>query len=172
MGEFETMRSGASLFIGLRGHINMEAVERGLAHMAAERDAFFNDLPEEELTPLELKLRAAILDFLKHWIEDVPPPYQTLCDDMSVARARKSLLPKGIPLHEWIDERIGGELEVMSLDGSSVSFVGKQGEIDIDAVRRGMAWLEDQDTGRQTQNRSRSNNDSCGRSRSRRRGRS
>jgi len=72
--------------------------------------AFFAGLPRGELSPEEAQLREAFLA----WLRRVPTP-SYLGDagqDPEVQRARGALLPPNVPLREWIDRRIGGEVEV------------------------------------------------------------
>lgn len=89
---------------------------------APSRDAsFFASLPTNELAPGELALRGALLGYIEEWPQlsaqfGKPPGAYPLLSDMSqdqqVQRARAAFLPPAVSLREWIDRRIGGEIEL------------------------------------------------------------
>jgi len=107
---------------------------RGRVAGAQEREAFFAALPEEAFSEAEETLRAALLDFLDRWSGVAPPALSDAAVDEAVAEA-KGFLPKGV-LKEWIDRRIGGEIETQ-LDGpKGQAIFGKRGELGSAAKRR------------------------------------
>mmetsp|Transcript_50850 Transcript_50850/g.145311 ORF Transcript_50850/g.145311 Transcript_50850/m.145311 type:complete len:538 (-) Transcript_50850:93-1706(-) len=92
---------------------------------ASSRDAFFAGLPAGELTPGEVALRAALLNYIEDWPRlstqlGKPPGACPLLSDLGqdpqVQRSRAAFLPQYVPLKEWIDRRIGGEIELRKDD--------------------------------------------------------
>lgn len=79
------------------------------------RQRFFQSLPSTELTARELTLRDRLLDFCTSWESSRPggslPLLSDACSDPAVRAAKAGLLPKGLPFKEWIDHRIGMEIE-------------------------------------------------------------
>uniref|UniRef100_A0A7S0A327 Uncharacterized protein n=1 Tax=Pyrodinium bahamense TaxID=73915 RepID=A0A7S0A327_9DINO len=92
---------------------------------APSRDAFFLGLPPSELTPGELALRSALLEYLDVWPRVCVqfgkpagscPLLSDLGQDPHVQRCRNNFLPPNIALKDWIDRRIGGEIELRKDD--------------------------------------------------------
>jgi len=79
-----------------------------------DKEKFFASLPEDEFSRAEEALRNKLLNFINSWKKSTPPTLQNAMGDMNVIKSRLEVLPKGCPvkLHEWIERRIGGEVEV------------------------------------------------------------
>jgi len=77
-------------------------------------EEWFRSLPGNELKPSELALREAILAALKKSTQH-PPLLSDLSKDNEVSRGRVAMrFPNYVPLYEWIDRRVGGEIELKS----------------------------------------------------------
>jgi len=96
-----------------------------------EKDAFFATLPEDEFSVDEDNLRVAILDFLSRWEGGSPPSVADTQHDEEILQARVTLLPKGCPVSfkEWIDRRIGGEIETRADNANGTWIFGARGEL-------------------------------------------
>jgi len=77
------------------------------------KEEFFGSLPTDEFSPAEESVREALLNFLEAWSGPNPPNIADASADDTVAACRRDLLPKGcgVSLKEWMDRRIGGEIE-------------------------------------------------------------
>merc|ERR1712050_698092 len=73
---------------------------------------FLNSLPEDHLAPEETCLRDALFSFLTSWNKPGSPTLGLAGGDPAVSKARHRCLPKGVPFSEWINHRIGGEVEL------------------------------------------------------------
>lgn len=104
---------------------NDEDKERFESHLEA-REAFFNSLPDNELSPAEEDFRAALLDFIGNWSSDCLPTLTEAGSDAKVKEVRQGLLPPGchVSMKLWIDRRIGGEIETITQEGDPT--MGKQ----------------------------------------------
>lgn len=109
--------------------------KRTAAATQEEKEAFFAALPEDEFSAEEESLRAVFLDFLERWTGEGPPSIQDAASEEEFIKARRALLPKTCPvsLKEWIDKRIGGELETMTTQGGQWIF-GIRGTLPEDAA--------------------------------------
>mmetsp|Transcript_76694 Transcript_76694/g.237516 ORF Transcript_76694/g.237516 Transcript_76694/m.237516 type:complete len:324 (+) Transcript_76694:787-1758(+) len=106
---------------------------------AERREAFFAELPTDSFTPEEEALRQALLAFLGRWEDADPPTLSNAGGDRAVHDARTAFLPKGCgaSLKEWIDRRIGGEIETSVPEGSGMQVVfGLRGQLDRVAAAR------------------------------------
>lgn len=89
----------------------------GPEHVASEeaRQKFFSSLPSTELTAQELTLREKLLDFLNAWDTrrptGPPPMISDVGQDSAIQVAKAAFLPRGMPFKEWIDRRVGMEIE-------------------------------------------------------------
>merc|ERR1712183_563043 len=104
----------------------------GEKHRAQEgKDAFFASLPADEFSNEEEDLRCALLDFLDNWKEDHPPKVTDAATTPEIAQARRAVLPRGCPvsLKEWIDRRIGGEIETR-LGMNALAIFGLRGTLE------------------------------------------
>eukprot|EP00927_Polykrikos_kofoidii_P075003 TRINITY_DN7105_c0_g1_i1.p1 TRINITY_DN7105_c0_g1~~TRINITY_DN7105_c0_g1_i1.p1 ORF type:complete len:730 (-),score=161.31 TRINITY_DN7105_c0_g1_i1:182-2299(-) len=78
----------------------------------ASREAFFADLPADVFRPEEEILRDAMFDFLAAWKSQELATLSHIGGDRAVQNARASFLPKEVSLKEWIERRIGGDIEL------------------------------------------------------------
>jgi len=87
---------------------------------APSKEKWLQNLPAEELGGVEVALRQAVMDFLAAWPQRRPsnkppgslPNVGEAAADPEVNRCRAALLPSNVPLRDWIDNRIGGEIEI------------------------------------------------------------
>eukprot|EP00746_Dinoflagellata_sp_MGD_P035152 gnl/MRDRNA2_/MRDRNA2_18401_c0_seq1.p1 gnl/MRDRNA2_/MRDRNA2_18401_c0~~gnl/MRDRNA2_/MRDRNA2_18401_c0_seq1.p1 ORF type:complete len:678 (+),score=141.41 gnl/MRDRNA2_/MRDRNA2_18401_c0_seq1:103-2136(+) len=86
---------------------------------SAAATSFFGTLPEDDFTDEELSLRQAVLDVL-HKIGPAVLITQ-VSQDPAVKRAKESFLRNGVPLSQWVDRRIGGEVELVCKNGDRAS---------------------------------------------------
>jgi len=95
-----------------------------------EKERFFASLPQDEFSQEEDDMRAVLLDFLERWTGSNPPLISDCSSEEEFTKARRSLLPKGCPvsLKEWIDNRIGGEIETRAGTSGSWMF-GLRGQL-------------------------------------------
>jgi len=98
------------------------------------KDDFFASLPEDSLTPEELDLRDALVDFLSSKQDGLVPSLSDAGGDPGIKRARPACLPRGVSLRAWIDNRIGGEIETVDQEESKEVFFGYRGHIDPAAL--------------------------------------
>merc|ERR1712048_177998 len=77
-------------------------------------EEFFASLPQDEFSKEEEALRDALLAFLRKWPQSKPPTVLQVKRDPMVAKSIRPLLPPGcpVPLQDWVDKRIGGEVQV------------------------------------------------------------
>jgi len=104
----------------------------------SEKDQFFQRFPEDGFEPDEERLREALLAFLGHWVQSKPPTLSNLGSDSEVRKHRALVLPKDAPvsLQEWIDRRMGGEID-MEMDPTSGQWiVGLMGKLDKSSISR------------------------------------
>jgi len=88
-----------------------------------DKEAWFANLPTDELLPAELALREAVISWIRRWPECRPshrsagssPQLSDTGQDNEIRRCRAELLPSKIRLAEWIERRIGGEVELKSI---------------------------------------------------------
>mmetsp|Transcript_3558 Transcript_3558/g.8907 ORF Transcript_3558/g.8907 Transcript_3558/m.8907 type:complete len:452 (+) Transcript_3558:72-1427(+) len=94
-----------------------------------KKEAFFANLPDDEFSPAEEALRDALLNFLASWKKPDPPTLSEAGPTPAVAGAKKSLLgSSGVSMKEWIDRRIGGEVETAPDAKGQVAF-SRRGEM-------------------------------------------
>ena len=79
-----------------------------------QEDAFFAMLQQETIT--DVNLRYSIVDFLARWEAPDMPTYQELLADSAVAQEATELLPKDVPLWQWIGRRLHGKAELIEKD--------------------------------------------------------
>merc|ERR1740138_1036345 len=96
------------------------------------REDFFDSLPTDSFTEDEEALRDALLTFLETWQEGEPPTLSNAGSDAAVRSNRVKVLPKGTPvsLKDWIDRRMGGEIEMQPDPGGQMRF-GIRGELNM-----------------------------------------
>eukprot|EP00927_Polykrikos_kofoidii_P075005 TRINITY_DN7105_c0_g3_i1.p1 TRINITY_DN7105_c0_g3~~TRINITY_DN7105_c0_g3_i1.p1 ORF type:complete len:705 (-),score=153.52 TRINITY_DN7105_c0_g3_i1:299-2413(-) len=89
-----------------------EVSQQSVAFTPAEREAFFADLPPDAFLPEEEILRDAIFDFLATWKSQELATLSLVGGDRAVQTARASFLPKEVHLKDWVERRIGGDIEL------------------------------------------------------------
>lgn len=77
-----------------------------------KRETFFASLPMDSFTPAEEMLRSALVDFLAMWKSKELATLSHAGGDKGVQQAKCALLPQGVTLRDWIERRIGGEMEL------------------------------------------------------------
>ncbi|CAK0870671.1 unnamed protein product, partial [Prorocentrum cordatum] len=73
---------------------------------------FYAGLPDGSFSLEEEALRDAIFEFLASWRSQTLAHLGDLEKDKGVLACKKALLPRGVPLGDWIEKRIGGEVEL------------------------------------------------------------
>jgi len=86
---------------------------------ASEAQKFFSGLPTDSFSKLEEDLRDAIFDFLASWKSQALANLADLNKDQNVSKFRQRFMPKEVNLGEWIEKRIGGEIELQREPNSS-----------------------------------------------------
>jgi len=108
-----------------------------------KKEQFFASLPEDSFTPEEEDLRDTLLAFLGMWTSNDPPSLSDAGGDPEIRRARPAVLPKGcqVSLKDWIERRIGGEIELAMDHRSSGQWLfGLRGSLDVPPAQgRGQA---------------------------------
>jgi len=101
----------------------------------SKREQFFEDLPTDGFTHDEVQLRQALLDFLQNWKAAEPPTLTNAGEDNNVKKWKMRVIPKGTPvtMRNWIDRRIGGEIELAE-SASSQLYFGLRGQLDLSMV--------------------------------------
>ncbi|CAK0893698.1 unnamed protein product [Prorocentrum cordatum] len=91
------------------------------------REAFFSQLPDGRFTAEEEALRSALIDFLATWKSAELATLSNAGTDKGVQWAKGNLFrgfDKAVTMREWIERRIGGELELqMDAKGQQVIHV-------------------------------------------------
>jgi hypothetical protein len=109
---------------------------------AEKREAWFADLPADSLTGEEADLREAVVAFINQWRGKDPPTLSFAGSDEKIRSARSVLLPRFISLRDWIDSRIGGEIELAFTEGSTEVFFGFRGQLNDADLRRAIDNLK------------------------------
>eukprot|EP00930_Biecheleria_cincta_P044062 TRINITY_DN3022_c0_g1_i2.p1 TRINITY_DN3022_c0_g1~~TRINITY_DN3022_c0_g1_i2.p1 ORF type:complete len:595 (+),score=129.28 TRINITY_DN3022_c0_g1_i2:66-1850(+) len=93
-------------------------------------DSFFKSLPTDSFTEAEENLRDAILGFMESWVEEDLPSLSKATLDQNVRRCKAEALPKGnsVSLKEWIERRLGGELEITRNEKGTL-VIGIRGDV-------------------------------------------
>lgn len=78
----------------------------------ADPEAFFATLPTDSFGPEEEALRESIFDFLASWKSQALAHLGDLSKDPGVKACQRSLLPPEVSLSDWVERRIGGEVEL------------------------------------------------------------
>lgn len=77
----------------------------------AKPEAFLKALPTDRFYPLEDVLRDAVFEFLATWTSQQLATLVDLQQHQSVQHATRTFLPKNVQLKDWIEHRIGAEIE-------------------------------------------------------------
>lgn len=84
--------------------------------------AWLAKFPEHEFKPEEIRLRAAIFEFITKWEGDSEPTLGDLVTDSGVLH-KMHFMPKRFPLEAWVDRRIGTEMIFKDVDGTRLGMV-------------------------------------------------
>eukprot|EP00930_Biecheleria_cincta_P008357 TRINITY_DN109778_c0_g1_i1.p1 TRINITY_DN109778_c0_g1~~TRINITY_DN109778_c0_g1_i1.p1 ORF type:complete len:658 (-),score=149.76 TRINITY_DN109778_c0_g1_i1:48-1997(-) len=83
--------------------------------VAMSKEEWLENLPQEELGVQEVELRKNLLEFLGSWQQvDRHPSIYDVMKDPKISKSRSALLPPNVSLRDWIDWRIGGEIDLRS----------------------------------------------------------
>merc|ERR1719379_3158649 len=106
-----------------------------------KKEQFFASLPDDSFTPEEEDLRDTLLAFLGQWSGPEPPSLSDAGGDQEIRRARPLVLPKGcqVSLKDWIERRIGGEIELAMDNRSGQWLFGLRGSLEVPPAARGNA---------------------------------
>lgn len=115
-----------------------------------QREQWFGELPTDSLNDAEADLRQALVDFIDRWnrSNDSPPTLSNAGSDEGVRKGRAGCLPKFVSLRDWIESRIGGEMELIFTEGTSEVFFGIRGEINQAKLDKAIANLKVSKRGR------------------------
>jgi len=103
----------------------------GKEEAEAARMEWLSALPEDRLTPEEEGLYDALLGFLSRWTGSIPPTLSNAGANSDVHAARKALFGEArVSLLFWIDNRVGGEIDVHQKESTGEVFFGKRGTLD------------------------------------------
>jgi len=134
-GELNVRRGRDGVWIMERQSVAQERKDADDAKKE-EREAKFQDwlacLPTDGFEPLETSLRDAIMKFLKAIPNNKAALYDDACKDPEVQPLKQQFLPKGHPasLRQWIENRIGGEVEIMKDDRDGKMLIGFTGKLE------------------------------------------
>merc|ERR1712039_242752 len=115
-----------------------DTAENGGAPTAEDVDAWFATLPDDGFTPDEEGLREALLAMLQNSRGQGAPTLTEAESNSRVRKHRAGALPDGCPasLGDWIDRRIGGEIEMLEApNGSGQVHFGLRGELEAQMKR-------------------------------------
>lgn len=110
-------RIGGEVLVNTNEKRKVYALVQDADKMESHRkhDGFFDSLPLGSFSPKELALRTAIFDFLATWKSNELASLSHVGGDANVRKAKADLLPSGASLRDWIERRIGGEIELKEL---------------------------------------------------------
>lgn len=119
----------------MSSEVRLQAVDNGQYMMEFQRatdrrdgrEAFFGTLPQDEFLPEESELREAVLDYIQNWSGPGPATMSKLGSVPRVRQLRNSLMKGGGSLKEWIERRIGEEVDTWPL-GKSETAIGFPGD--------------------------------------------
>merc|ERR1719198_1042350 len=85
----------------------------------AAKEQFFADLPPDGYLPEEEHFREAVLDYIRTWKAKEPPTVFQASENARIKKWRTALLSRCpvVTLKDWIERRIGGEVEVSEASG-------------------------------------------------------
>jgi len=127
-GEVEVRRVDGQDEIFLRG----QSPGTGVADSRMDPQAFFSGLDPNGFSPEEEVLRDSVFLFLARWKSRDLATLTDLSADPGVQRAARHFLPKGVKLMDWIEQRIGGEVEIKR---------GKGGQETVLLTQSGMPFV-------------------------------
>ncbi|CAE6962148.1 unnamed protein product, partial [Symbiodinium sp. CCMP2456] len=94
-----------------KGHLEMllrSPAEGAEPEPAQDASAILDELPQDALTEEELELREKVLEL----VSSSPMPLRHVSHTPKVLTLKRKFLPDEVPLRDWIDRRIGAEVEV------------------------------------------------------------
>jgi len=108
----------------------------------SKQNAFFDELPADELLDKELELRQILLDQMDIYFQKDPtgegPALSMIASKVKAYQAIKSsFLKNSVSLREWIDRRIGGEVATKLAKNGQVVIYHRNGEGDDGEVGGG-----------------------------------
>lgn len=121
-GEVEVQRNSEDHFVlrlrragstGQREDRGRSAEEKKPVADKAEKEAFFASLPTHAFTKGEEQLRDVLLSYIERSGPGLSPTISSIFNDDQVKKVRVAAVPKAISLKEWIERRMGGEVEVV-----------------------------------------------------------
>ena len=96
-------------------------------------EEFFSGLPSGSFSPEEHDLRDGICWFIDNFNGNGFPTLSIMCQDKAVGRAKSALLPRGVPMKEWIEQRCGEDFDLV-LNRSNQNCIGYAGTLDPEVV--------------------------------------
>lgn len=99
-------------------------------HISAE---FFSSLPSESFSSEEENMRDVIRGYIDGFTRNGFPTLSTMCQDAQVGTTKRTLLPNGVSLKEWIEKRCGEDFDLV-LNRSNQTCIGHAGTLDSDLV--------------------------------------
>ena len=87
------------------------AVRTAAADVKADPRTFFSSLDPDAFSTEEAQPRDAVLELLARWKSREQATYADLAGDPGVRRAVAAFLPPEVVLKDWVEQRIGGEVE-------------------------------------------------------------
>jgi len=104
------------------------------AQVQHAKQAFFDELPADELLEKELELRQILLDQMDIYFQKDPtgegPALSMIASKVKAYQAIKSsLLKNSVSLKDWIDRRIGGEVATKLAKNGQVVIYHRNGEV-------------------------------------------
>jgi len=124
-GEVEVRHVDGQDELFLRG----QSPGTGVADSRMDPQAFFSGLDPNGFSPEEEVLRDSVFGFLARWKSRELATLTDMSSDQGVQRASRSFLPRGVKLMDWIEQRIGGEVEIKR---------GKGGQENVHLTQSGM----------------------------------
>lgn len=110
-------------------------------------ESFFQSLPAESLTDGEEELRDAVLTFItERWTGEDRSPLAKVMLDPDVKRCRAQALPHSLPLKEWLERRLGGELEILQ-NAKGTLLLGIRGDPEPEPTKRSLDEAAEWETG-------------------------
>jgi len=129
-GEIETWEANNMIMLARRSKERADKVD-----IESKKEAWFDLLPADGFTPEEEALREALLSFVQSFKspDGAPPSLSNAGVDAGVREARMALIPKseGVSLRDWIDRRIGLEVETLQPEGGNGQiYIGLRGDLE------------------------------------------
>lgn len=100
--------------------------------LESRREAFFNALPQDDFLPAERDFRECVLDYVERAPTDQGAPLlHKFINGPKAMAGRKALLPNGcgVSVQQWIDRRMGGEIEMRTISPGT-TFFALRGKLD------------------------------------------